>query len=142
MRLMYTRVRRDRVIGPRCGVATAAMKRCDGWCDDPADGRYNRPIRLPAGASHEEMWREDRLYDIVGVLDWNLRPRVRGGGSAIFLHVAREGFAPTAGCIALRLGDLKRLLAQAGPRPVIQVAAKARVLRDGRSRLNRLGRKS
>jgi L,D-peptidoglycan transpeptidase YkuD (ErfK/YbiS/YcfS/YnhG family) len=99
------------------------MRPNDGWCEDPRHGRYNCPIRLPSAAGHETMWREDSLYDLVGVLDWNMRPRIRRRGSAIFLHLARPGYRPTAGCIALTLGDLKRLLALAGPRPEIHVDA-------------------
>ena len=70
------------------------MRRNDGWCEDPRHGRYNCPIRLPSSAGHETMWRDDRLYDIVGVLDWNFRPRIRGRGSAIFLHLCRPGYRP------------------------------------------------
>lgn len=125
-RLLSLYTRRDRLPGPRAGVAARAMRRNDGWCEDPRHGRYNCPIRLPSAAGHETMWREDRLYDMVGVLDWNLRPRVRGRGSAIFLHLCRPGFAPTAGCIALRRDDLKRLLAAAGRLPEFVVAAKPR----------------
>jgi L,D-peptidoglycan transpeptidase YkuD (ErfK/YbiS/YcfS/YnhG family) len=102
------------------------MRRNDGWCEDARHGRYNRPIRLPSPAGHETMWREDHLYDIVGVLDWNVTPRIRRRGSAIFLHVCRPGLGPTAGCVALPLPELKRLLAAAGPRPEIAVAAKPR----------------
>jgi L,D-peptidoglycan transpeptidase YkuD (ErfK/YbiS/YcfS/YnhG family) len=72
------------------------------------------------------MWREDRLYDFVGVLDWNLVPRVRGRGSAIFLHLSRSDFAPTAGCVALQPGDLRRLLAMVGRRPEFLISAKPR----------------
>jgi L,D-peptidoglycan transpeptidase YkuD (ErfK/YbiS/YcfS/YnhG family) len=125
-RLVRLHVRRDRVAGPRAAVPVRALRPEDGWCDDPADGRYNRPIRLPAAARHERMWRDDGLYDLVGVLDWNLSPRIRGRGSAIFVHLARDGFAPTAGCIALRREDLKRLLALAGPHPEFRVTAKPR----------------
>jgi L,D-peptidoglycan transpeptidase YkuD (ErfK/YbiS/YcfS/YnhG family) len=125
-RLLSLYVRRDRLPGPRAALPTYAMRRDDGWCEDVRSGRYNRPIRLPAADGHETMWRDDRLYDIVGVLDWNLAPRIRGRGSAIFLHLARPGLKPTAGCIALRLPDLKRLLEAAGPRPEFLVAAKPR----------------
>ena len=38
------------------------------------------------------------------------RPRVRGRGSAIFMHVAGPGYAPTEGCIALQRAHLLRLL--------------------------------
>ncbi len=94
----------------------------DGWCDEPGDRRYNRPIRLPApGISAERMWREDGLYDVVIDLDHNRGPIRPGRGSAIFLHVARPGFLPTEGCVALRLPDLLRLLRRLGPRTRIRI---------------------
>ncbi|HEY0421221.1 MAG TPA: L,D-transpeptidase family protein, partial [Acetobacteraceae bacterium] len=82
----------------------------DGWCDDPGHPDYNRMIRLPHSARHEELWRRDGLYDILGVLGWNDEPVERGRGSAIFLHVCRPDFAPTEGCVALPAGDLRALL--------------------------------
>ncbi len=56
------------------------------------------------------MWRRDRLYDLVVVLDYNIYPRRKYRGSAIFLHCARPDFAPTEGCIALAFDDFRRLL--------------------------------
>mgnify|MGYP005988560651 CR=1 FL=1 len=82
----------------------------DGWCDAPGHGAYNRPVRLPFAASHETLIRNDVLYDFGFVLDWNIRSRRRGMGSAIFLHVARPGFPPTQGCIALSRRDMLRLM--------------------------------
>jgi L,D-peptidoglycan transpeptidase YkuD (ErfK/YbiS/YcfS/YnhG family) len=88
----------------------------DGWCDDPRDRRYNQPLTLPApGISAERLWRDDGLYDLVIDLDYNRGPIRRGRGSAIFLHVARPGFRPTEGCVALRRPDLVRLLRRLGP---------------------------
>ncbi|MDN2565731.1 L,D-transpeptidase family protein [Aquibium sp. A9E412] len=81
-----------------------------GWCDAPSDRNYNRPVRLPYPASAERMRRDDHLYDVCLVLDWNLRPRRRGRGSAIFLHLARPGFAPTEGCVAVDRPTMARLL--------------------------------
>lgn len=133
-RLLSLYVRRDRLPGPRSPLAIRAMRKNDGWSEDVRHGRYNCPIRLPSSAGHETMWREDSLYDIVGVLDWNMRPRVRGRGSAIFLHLCRPGFKPTAGCIALRLEDLKRLLAACGPHAEFLVATKPRPLGGAVSR--------
>ncbi len=69
-------------------------------------------IRLPHDGHYEELWRQDALYDVVGVLGWNDAPVQRGRGSAIFLHVARADYAPTEGCIALALDDLRRVLAR------------------------------
>lgn len=81
-----------------------------GWCDAASDRNYNRPVRHPYPASAEHLWRADGLYDLVAVIDYNLRPRIKGRGSAIFIHVARDGFTPTEGCIALRRKDLVQLL--------------------------------
>lgn len=96
-------------------------RRDDIWCDDARSFLYNRPLRAPSRLSHEEMWRKDRLYDVVGVMDYNLRPRVRGRGSAIFFHVAREDLGPTAGCVALRARDMARLLPRLARRVAIIV---------------------
>ncbi len=82
-----------------------------GWCDDPADPRYNQPLPLPCTASHEKLWRDDGLYDVLVVLGHNDDPPIPGFGSAIFLHVARPGYLPTEGCVALALCDLLTLLA-------------------------------
>jgi L,D-peptidoglycan transpeptidase YkuD (ErfK/YbiS/YcfS/YnhG family) len=81
-----------------------------GWCDDTTSPAYNRLVATSCPWSHERLWRDDRLYDVVIVLDYNYHPRRKGRGSAIFLHCAAPDFAPTEGCIALRAGDLRRLL--------------------------------
>lgn len=106
------RYRADHGLRPTTRLPVRRTRPEDGWCDDPRDGRYNRPVRLPFKASHEEMWRRDGLYDLVVVLDHNQRPRKTRGGSAVFLHLARADFEPTAGCVAFRRPDLKRLLAR------------------------------
>ena len=72
-------------------------------------------MRLPYRAARESMWRDDGLYDLLVEIDWNFRPRIKGRGSAIFLHVARPGFEPTAGCVALEVAELRRLLARLVP---------------------------
>ena len=102
--------RADRVSPPRCLVPVEPIAQTDGWCDDPSHRDYNRLVRLPHDARHEELWRQDAVYDVVAVLGWNDRPVVRGRGSAIFLHVARPDYAPTEGCVALALPDLLRIL--------------------------------
>jgi L,D-peptidoglycan transpeptidase YkuD (ErfK/YbiS/YcfS/YnhG family) len=92
-----------------------------GWCDTPGDANYNRPVRLPCRASHERLLRSDRLYDAVIVLGWNIRPRARNLGSAIFLHVARPGYAPTEGCVAVSARDMAWLLERVGKGSVVRV---------------------
>ncbi|MCP8938720.1 L,D-transpeptidase family protein [Alsobacter sp. SYSU M60028] len=108
--------RRDRLHPPATGLPASAILPTQGWCDDPRHPLYNRKVRLPFRASHETMWREDGLYDLVVELDWNRGPAVKGRGSAIFMHVARPGFAPTEGCIALAPAALRRLLPMLTPR--------------------------
>jgi L,D-peptidoglycan transpeptidase YkuD (ErfK/YbiS/YcfS/YnhG family) len=95
---------------PATSLAMRSIDTSLGWCEDPEAPAYNRAIRLPSRAGHEKMWREDGLYDLVVVLDYNICPRRRFLGSAIFLHCARPGFLPTAGCVALRAADLRKLL--------------------------------
>jgi L,D-peptidoglycan transpeptidase YkuD (ErfK/YbiS/YcfS/YnhG family) len=113
--------RPERLRRPRTGLPIAVIRPDDGWCDAPADRNYNRPVRLPYPASAERMWRDDGLYDLVVVLDHNFASRRRNGGSAIFLHCAAPGYAPTAGCVALARRDLVKLLARLRPGTVIEI---------------------
>ncbi len=106
-RVLY---RADRLSPPACLVPREPIAPDDGWCDAPDDGRYNRPVRLPHGASAERLWRDDGRYDVVGVLGHNDAPPMPGAGSAIFLHGAPRGGGPTSGCIGVPLADLLRLL--------------------------------
>lgn len=115
--------RADRVARPRAMLPVTPLRPDYGWCDDPVNCNYNRRIHLPYQASHERLWREDRLYDLIVVLGYNDLPRVRGRGSAIFMHLAAPGFAPTEGCIALDEADLRKLLAAAAPRTAVHVCA-------------------
>lgn len=107
--------RADRAPRPRTLLPLRRITRADAWCEDPRDRSYNRPIRLAHDARGDRLWREDHLYDFVIELDHNRRPRVAGRGSAVFVHVARPGFRPTAGCVALEPGALRRLLEHMRP---------------------------
>jgi L,D-peptidoglycan transpeptidase YkuD (ErfK/YbiS/YcfS/YnhG family) len=103
--------RADRLTAPVSAAPVRALTPEDGWCDDPTHPAYNRPVRLPINASAEALWRDDASYNIVGVLGWNDDPPQPGRGSAIFLHLARFDHAPTEGCIALAVDDLRNVLA-------------------------------
>ncbi|MBM3527582.1 MAG: hypothetical protein FJX62_05790, partial [Alphaproteobacteria bacterium] len=113
--------RADRLPRPHTLLPVRRIRADDGWCEDPADRRYNRPIRVPPGSTGDRLWRADRLYDLIVEIDHNTRPRTAGRGSAVFIHVARPGFAPTAGCVALKPGALTRLLKRIGPRTRIVI---------------------
>jgi L,D-peptidoglycan transpeptidase YkuD (ErfK/YbiS/YcfS/YnhG family) len=113
--------RADRVARPRTGLPARPIRPHDGWCDAPFDRNYNRKVALPYPASHERLWRDDALYDLVVVLGYNDRPRSLGRGSAIFMHLARTNYAPTAGCIALSRPDMLKLLARLGPGDAILI---------------------
>ena len=119
-RVLY---RADRIARPTTALPVAPLTTSDGWCDDPADARYNQPVRLPYPARCETLWREDSLYDLIGVIGFNDEPTLPGAGSAIFLHLARPDFAPTEGCVALSSADLLAVLAAWRPEDRVRVMA-------------------
>lgn len=114
LRPLWAYWRADRGQRPSAVLPLSPIKPDDGWCDAPGHPAYNGPVRLPFSTSHEVMMRNDCLYDICVVLDWNMAPRGRARhyGSAIFLHLAKPGYPPTAGCIALARRDLEWLIAR------------------------------
>lgn len=118
--------RADRGGRPRCRLPMRAIRASDGWCDDPQDRNYNRRVTLPYPASHEILARTDHLYDLVVTLGYNDGPRSRHRGSAIFLHLARRGFKPTEGCIAVHRCDLLKILARLGAPAAVNIGAKPR----------------
>lgn len=107
--------RPDRASPPATALPLRTIGAADGWCDDPRDPSYNRPVRLPYAGRHERLWREDTLYDVLAVIGYNNDPPEPGRGSAIFLHLARPDFSATEGCVALALPDLLSLLADCRP---------------------------
>lgn len=113
-RILGMLYRPDRMRQPAKGARP--IRPGDLWSDDPHDPRYNGPVRAPHPFSHEVLRRADPLYDLVLVVDWNLKPAVPGRGSAIFVHRWRRPGAPTAGCIALRPRDLRWIAARLSPR--------------------------
>jgi L,D-peptidoglycan transpeptidase YkuD (ErfK/YbiS/YcfS/YnhG family) len=113
--------RADRMPRPRTGLPIRRIRPYDGWCEDPTDRRYNRPVEVPKKSSADRLWRGDALYDLIIEISHNTRPRIAGRGSAVFIHIAREKFAPTAGCVALKASTLNRLIARLGPKTHIQI---------------------
>jgi L,D-peptidoglycan transpeptidase YkuD (ErfK/YbiS/YcfS/YnhG family) len=113
--------RADRMARPMTHLPVRRIRGDDGWCEDPRDRHYNQPVRLKPDHPGDRLKRADHLYDLIIELDHNTRPRIAGRGSAVFVHVARPGFAPTTGCVALKADALRRLIARIGPRTRIVV---------------------
>ena len=113
--------RADRHPRPQTFLPARRIGPDDGWCEDPRDRRYNRHVDVPRNSSADRLARKDALYDFIIEIDHNTRPRIAGRGSAVFIHIARDGFAPTAGCVALTMPELRRLLARVGPRTLITI---------------------
>lgn len=112
--------RSDRVLKPETQLPIVEITKDMGWCDDPNHPSYNQLVTLPFNASHETMWREDHVYDVVVELGYNDNPIVAGAGSAIFMHLARPDFRPTEGCVALTLPDLLTVVAHLTPESEIE----------------------
>lgn len=113
--------RADKHPRPATALPARRISAHDGWCEDPADRHYNQPVLVPAQSNADRLRRMDDLYDFIIEIDHNTRPRVAGRGSAVFIHAARPGFAPTAGCVALELNTLRRLLARLGRGTIISI---------------------
>src|SRR5690242_15879621 len=108
--------RADRLMRPATALPARRIGVQDAWCEDPDDRRYNRHVLLRPGSTGDRLRREDQLYDLIIEIDHNARPRTARRGSAVFIHVARAGLAPTAGCVAMPRARLRRLLGWLGPK--------------------------
>jgi L,D-peptidoglycan transpeptidase YkuD (ErfK/YbiS/YcfS/YnhG family) len=113
--------RADRHPRPRTFLPVRAIRGNDGWCEDPADRHYNQPVRLGREHGGDRLKRDDHLYDFIVEIDHNTRPRIAGRGSAVFLHLARANFSPTAGCVSMTRSAMVRLLRRLGPRTRIVI---------------------
>ena len=113
--------RNDRMVLPKVRLPARPINEHDGWCDDPRSSTYNRLVHIPNEWSHEKMWRDDGLYDLIVVVGYNDDPPEGEWGSAIFLHVAREDYAPTRGCVAFARDDLVELVTLIGPETRLNV---------------------
>lgn len=113
--------RSDRIKNVVTSLNTFEMLPDDGWCDDPYDKNYNRHIKLPFSNSHEKLWREDSLYNIIIVIGFNDNPIIPYKGSAIFLHCTNKLYKPTDGCVALIENDIIKILSLINLETKIQI---------------------
>jgi len=111
--------RADRHPRPRTLLPIRAIRPEDAWCEDPNSRHYNRPVRLGRKQSGDRLRRADHLYDFIVEIDHNFSPRIAGLGSAVFMHLARENFSPTAGCVSMTISAMRHLLRRLGPQTKI-----------------------
>ena len=130
--------RDDRIVRPLSKIPAAPIRGGWGWCETAGDRNYNCRVDLPYATAHEDLKRSDHLYDIVVETSHNRRPRIQGRGSAIFFHIARGNYAPTAGCIAVSLLDMRKILGYCSARTRLVIwppsGAAPRVFRKSPSR--------
>ena len=119
-RLFY---RSDRLPTPETGLIVQALRPEDGWCDDPTHSAYNQLITRPFSASHEQLWRDDNVYDLIVQIGYNDDPIRAGYGSAIFMHIARPDYEATEGCIALHQNHFLEVLLDCGPGTALSITA-------------------
>ena len=81
-----------------------------GWCDDPKSSQYNKLVKLPFAYKHEKLFRKETVYDIILILNYNMNPVKKNKGSAIFIHVAKNNFKKTEGCVAIKKPSLIKLI--------------------------------
>ena len=121
-RLMGALLRPNRVPAPATALPWRWLRPTDGWCDDPADPQYNRPVSHPWRSSAEQLWRDDHVYDVIVVLNHNMQPVVPGAGSAIFWHLSRPDRRPTEGCVAIERNAMLALLPKLQPGMAFEIA--------------------
>ena len=104
--------REDRIRNITSKLKLIKIKNNMGWCDDPKSKKYNQLIKLPSKYRHEKLFRNDRIYDLILVLDYNMNPIIKNKGSAIFIHIAKNNYCKTKGCLALKKKDLIEIISK------------------------------
>ena len=108
-KIKYILYRKDRVkISTK--LKKKVIKKNMGWCNDPNSNQYNKLVKLPFFHNHEKLFKKENIYDIILVLDYNMNPIIKNKGSAIFIHIAKNNFKKTEGCVAIKKVNLIKLL--------------------------------
>jgi len=107
----YLFYRKDKISKIKSSLRKIPIKKNMGWCDDVKSNFYNKLIKFPFVYSAEKLYRKENIYDVIIIIDYNLKPIVKNKGSAIFLHIAKKNYTPTKGCVAISKKDMKLLLA-------------------------------
>ena len=114
--------RQDRIKKLSTSINSKKIKKNMGWCDDPKSDNYNQLINLPNNYNSEKLYRNDNIYDLIVVLDYNMNPTIKNKGSAIFIHIAKKNYTPTKGCIALSKIDLLKILNKINKKTKVKIS--------------------
>ncbi len=120
-KLKYILYRKDRIINLKTKLKKIAINRKMGWCDDINSDSYNKIINFPFKYSAEKLWKKENVYDIIIIIDYNLNPVIKNKGSAIFLHIAKKKYQPTAGCIAVSKKNIKLIASEINKKTKLKI---------------------
>ena len=120
-KIKYILYRKDRVKFST-KLKKKAIKKNMGWCDDPKSSNYNKLVRLPFAYKHEKLFKKEITYDIILVLNYNMNPVKKNKGSAIFIHVTKNDFKRTEGCIAIKKQSLIKLIKKINPNTKVKIS--------------------
>ena len=120
-RIKYILYRKDKIKRIQTKIKKIVIKKNMGWCDDPNSKLYNKLIKLPSTFSYEKLYRSDNVYDIILVLNYNMKPIIKHKGSAIFIHVSKSNYKKTEGCVALKKTHLLKILKQLKKNTLVKI---------------------
>ena len=109
-KIKYILYRKDRIKKIQSKIKKIVIKKNMGWCDDPKSKQYNKLVKLPFKYKFEKLHRKENIYDIILVLNYNMNPVIRNRGSAIFIHIAKNNYEKTKGCVAIKKVYLLKIL--------------------------------
>ncbi len=121
-KIKFILYRKDRIFNLKTKIKKMAIKKNMGWCDDPRSIYYNKLINLPFKYSAEKLYRTENTYDIIFVLNYNMRPIIKNKGSAIFIHIAKNNFKKTAGCVAIKKTSMKKIASIIDKKTLVKIS--------------------
>ena len=120
-KLKYILYRKDRIPNLKTKLKKIVISKNMGWCDDPNSKYYNQMIKLPFKGSAEKLWLKDNIYDIIIIIDYNLNRTIKFKGSAIFLHLSKNKYQSTRGCVAVSKRDMRLLVSKINKKTKIKI---------------------
>ena len=120
-KIKYILYRKDKVKKIQTKIKKIAIKKNMGWCNDPNSKNYNKLIKYPFNSTFEKLFRKDNIYDVIMVLNYNMKPVIKNKGSAIFLHISKKSYSSTEGCIAISKSHIKKLLMLISSRTKVKI---------------------